>query len=343
MSSERINIVGLDTVWGFKTIELYEGDISGWDLESDMLVVSAFANGYHPLPDTVLGDLKLKLGLDVRDEEKRLEYDFRGPLGLWISRSLTGFPFRRFLVLEMIGRYWPIEECITNAFAAIAALSAKGIEVQTLTMPILGAGHQKIPLSAIVPPLLTAAEAALRRHQLPERILFVEKNPARAHHLAEEMDRALRRTAVTLPHTEVLMNLRADLRRALDHSIGLVADGYKGLFDEARRIFDSGSKRSSEIGVIARSLVEFVVDDLLSRKRPSNDLLKKIDDLAQLGIAPWMRGYMHTLRILGNESAHAKSSDGRLPAHLTQEDLTISLFCLQRVLDFWRQHKSEKK
>ena len=221
------------------------------------------------------------------------------------------------------------------------ALSAKRIDVRTVAMPVLGAGHQNIPPAEIVPPLLAAAEGALRRHELPHRVIFVEKNPSRARHLAQEMDKTLRRAAVTLPHTELLLNLRADLRRALDHAAELVPDGYKALFDEARRVFDSESTRSSEIGVIARSLAELVVDDLLARKKVSNDLLKKIDDLAELGIAPWMRGYIHTLRILGNESAHAKSSDGRLPAHIGQEDLTISLFCLERVLDFWRQYKSQ--
>ncbi len=340
MASERLNIVGIDTVWGFKTIELYEGDLSGRDLHFDVLVVSAFANGYKPLAGTLLGDLRSNLGLDIRDEEKICEYDFRRPLGLWFSRYLDGFPFKRVLVLEMTGTYWPIEECITNAFAAVAALASKCLDVKTLAMPILGAGHQQIPLSSVVPSLLSSAEAALRRQQLPERIIFVEKHSSRARHLAEEMDRTLRRSAVTLPHTEVLLNLRADLRRVLDHAAELVGDGFKALFDDARRVFDSDSSRSSEIGVVARALVEFVVDDLLSRRRVSNDLLKKIDDLSDLGVAPWMRGYMHTLRILGNESAHAKSADGRVPAHLAQEDLTISLFCLQRVIDFWRQQKT---
>jgi len=317
------------------------GQAPGTDLHFDLLVVSAFANGYNPLAGTLLGDLKNNLGLDVRQEEKTPDYDFRRPLGLWVSRRLSGYPFKRILVLEMTGGYWPIDECITNVFAAVAALSAKEIDVRTLAMPILGAGHQAIALSVIVPRLLTSADAAFRKHQSPERIIFVEKDSSRARHLAEEMDRTLRRAAVTLPHTEVLLNLRADLRRGLDCAVELVADGYRGLFDDARRVFDSESTRSSEIGVIARSLVEFVVDDLLSRKRVSNDLLKKIDDLSELGIAPWMRGYMHTLRILGNESAHAKSADGRIPSHLAQEDLTISLFCLQRVIDFWREQKSK--
>jgi len=72
------------------------------------------------------------------------------------------------------------------------------------------------------------------------------------------------------------------------------------------------------------------------------DLVKKIDDLGDRGIAPWIRGYMHTLRILGNESVHEKTSDGRIPAHLNQDDLALCLFCLQRVVEFWRDYRSTR-
>ncbi|MGH7848110.1 MAG: hypothetical protein ACREQW_23450 [Candidatus Binatia bacterium] len=176
MQTERLNIVGLDTAWGFKTIELYEGDLSADGISFDLLVASAFAGGYNPRPGTLFGDLKINQGIDMRDEETTAEYDFRRPLGLWISRELHGHSFRRILVLEMIGMQWPMEECIKNAFAAVAAVSAKGIDVRTLAMPVLGAGNQGIPPSEILPPLLRAAEASLRRHELPERIVFVEKD-----------------------------------------------------------------------------------------------------------------------------------------------------------------------
>jgi hypothetical protein len=117
---ERLNIVGLDTVWGFKTIELYEGDLSSEELNFDLLIVSAFADGYKPLAGTLLGDLNINLGFDIREEESAPAYDFRRPLGLWISRELQGYHFRRILALEMRGGYWPINECIANAFAAVA-------------------------------------------------------------------------------------------------------------------------------------------------------------------------------------------------------------------------------
>ena len=338
----RLNIVGIETAWGFKTIELYESDISRTDLNCDLLILSVFVGGYNPRPGTLLGDLKESLGFDVRDEEKMPAFDFRGPLGLWVSRGLQEYSFRRIMALEMKGSYWPITECIENVFAAVAALSAKGVEVGTIAMPVLGAGNQKIAPSEIIPSLLRAAEGALRRHECPQRILFVEKNENRAKLLAQEMDTTLRRASVTLPKTQLLSSLRFDVKKAFDNAAGLVPKGHLSLFDEARRLIDSETTRSFEIGVVGRRVVEFVVDDILSRKQPSTDLIKKIDDLGELGVAQWIRGYMHTLRILGNESVHEKTSDGRVPAHVKIEDLPVSLFCLQRVVDFWHEYRARK-
>jgi hypothetical protein len=339
MDSERLNIVGLETAWGFKTIELYEADLSLTNFDSDVLVFSVFAGGYNARPGTLLGDLKSNLRFNISDEEKMPAYDFRKPLSLWISRALQGYPFRRVIAIEMKGSYWPIKECIDNVFAAVAALSAKGVEVRTIATPVLGAGNQKIAPAEIIPSLLNAAEGALRRHECPRRILFVEKNSTRAQLLSQQMDLTLRRASITLPKTELLKSLRADLKKGLDNAADLVSMGHAALFDEARRLVDSETTRSVEIGLIGRRLVEFVVDDILSYKKPSIDLVKKIDALDERKIAPWIRGYMHTLRILGNESVHEKTSDGRIPAHVNQDDLALCLFCLQRVVEFWKAYR----
>jgi hypothetical protein len=89
--------------------------------------------------------------------------------------------------------------------------------------------------------------------------------------------------------------------------------------------------------MLGRRLVEFVVDNLLHKPNTSPDLIKKIDDTAALGVAPWIRSYMHMLRLLGNEAVHEKSTEGRKPPYVEQEDLVICLFCIQRLLGFWTE------
>ena len=97
-------------------------------------------------------------------------------------------------------------------------------------------------------------------------------------------------------------------------------------------------------GVLARRLIEFVVDDLIRSTggTPGIDLFQKIETLHNRNIAQWISSYMHVLRIFGNESAHERNKD-RVPSELTENDFIISLFCLNRVLQFWLDQKLNLK
>ena len=112
---------------------------------------------------------------------------------------------------------------------------------------------------------------------------------------------------------------------------------------ELHRLASETTCSSHEVGLIARRLVEFVVDDLLARPKTSPDLARKIDALGALGVSPWIRGYMHTLRLLGNEAVHERGSDGRFPPHVGQEDLAIALFCTRRIVVFWKAFVAEQQ
>ena len=113
------------------------------------------------------------------------------------------------------------------------------------------------------------------------------------------------------------------------------------LFLEIQDVFRRTDLRSFEAGVLARRLIEFVVDDLIrsSGGTPGIDLFKKIETLHNRNIAQWISSYMHVLRIFGNESAHERNTH-RMPSELTENDFIISLFCLNRVLQFWLDTKT---
>jgi hypothetical protein len=81
-----------------------------------------------------------------------------------------------------------------------------------------------------------------------------------------------------------------------------------------------------------------IVIDILKKKEIFG-LSKDINKLINLGIADWIRAYMHVLRIFGNESAHEKSTSGRIPVNITASDLALCLFCLQRLLEFYLDFK----
>jgi hypothetical protein len=335
------NQIGIDTRHGYRTFELYRGDLTKMGCQVDLLAISAFGRNYYPTPKTVIGALSSELGLDVSQLAATCELDLRSALGIWISRPVAGFEFDRILCVEIIGTSFDPHEVLNNVFVGIAVLEAKGVSVASLALPLLGAGPQMLNPQDVMKTLLPAAKRALDTSSSLTRVLFVEINPERVEALNEAMDTVLGRSRVTLPKGPLIESLRADLLTSLSTHRDLLPSGHSTLFSDMRRVLHNEGTRSFELGIMARRLVELVVDDLLERRKTSPNLPEKIDRLGELGVAPWIRGYMHTLRLLGNDEAHEKNKTGRLPAFASEEDLAICLFSIQRIWNFWAEWKQQ--
>lgn len=139
---ELCNVVGIDTPLGFRSFELYEGDLTDPAAAADVLVVSAFANSYHPTPGTLIHALETRMGIVVASLLRNCLYDFRRELGLWLSQELATGHFRHILAMELRGGYQPLEEVLENIFVGLAILEAKHVEIQTLALPLVGSGLQ---------------------------------------------------------------------------------------------------------------------------------------------------------------------------------------------------------
>jgi Domain of unknown function (DUF4145) len=336
-----INGLTLETEKGLRMIELYEGDISTINFSVDLLVISAFRGSYGPTRGTVIASLAKNLAINVKNLRFESALDLAESLGIWFSKELRSGPFRRVLCVEMTGYGISVEELIENVFVGVAVMEAKGIVVRSMVLPVLGAGSQHIQAALILATLLPAAKEAIQRSSNLERISFVEINPERAAELDKAMNEILGRSNIRLPKGSLIQNLKADILAALAKNEHLVSQGHRNLIEEMRRILNFENARSFEIGILGRRLVEFVVDELLNKKKTSPTLDSKIDELANLGVAGWIRSYMHVLRMLGNESAHEKDNSGKKPSFASEDDLVISLFCVLRVWNFWATWKSE--
>jgi uncharacterized protein DUF4145 len=337
-----LNQLAIETRHGLRTIELYEGDLTATGFSADLLAISAFQSSYVLTHGTVIGSLATSLAINVEELRENCALDLRASLGIWISKPLEVGPFRRLLCVEIIGQDLSIEELIENVFVGVAVLEAKGTPVTSLVLPVLGAGSQQIKAANILASLLSAAKRAIYGSSKLERISFVEIHPPRAAELDVAMNTLLGRSNIRLPKDSLIQNLKADILAAVSKSQDLVPSGHRNLIDEMRRVLNIESARSFEVGILGRRLVEFVVDDLLSKKNTSPNLDMKIEELANHGIAGWIRSYMHVLRVLGNESAHEKDDSGKRPSFAIEEDLVISLFCLLRLWNFWASAKSEQ-
>lgn len=336
-----INELAIETDKGLRTIELYEGDLTAIAFSADLLVLSAFRGSYGPTRGTVIGALAKKLAINVKTLRNDCALDLADSLGIWLSKELRSGPFRRILCVEMTGHDLSVDELVENVFVGIAVLEAKGVLVRSLVLPVLGAGSQRIDPQVVLAGLLPAAKDTIQRSANLERISFVEINPARAVELDKAMNDILGRSNIKLPKGSLIQNLKADILAAISKTQHLVPAGHRNLVEEMRRVMNIDGARSFEVGILGRRLVEFVVDQLLNKKKTSPNLDMKIDELGNRGVAGWIRSYMHVLRMLGNESAHEKDNSGKRPSFASEEDLVISLFCVLRVWNFWASWKSE--
>lgn len=348
---ERLNVVGIETSRGYRVMELYRADLTSGAVAADVLVVSAFQGDYTDVPGTLLASLKAELNIDLDHESRHAALDLRSALGCWVSREVEGaLPFDRILVVEIpwnVRATAPTEaggvnESINHVFVTLAVLEAKGIPIASVAMPVLGTGSQRLPSGDIVAALLREGEKALQRQQYLERISFVERNPDRAAELSEAMDKQLGRAAITLPKSELIESLKHEVAMAVSNLAADLPPGHSRLSQELHHFAANPTRSFHEVGLVARWVVEYVVSDLLPNSKSNTNLLSRIDSLGSIGVTPWVRGYMHTLRHLGNEAAHSSDTSKLIPPHAAKEDLAIALFCVLRVISFWREYRASE-
>jgi len=329
-----LNLVEIETRRGFRSFELHCADITRIKERVDVLVVSAFAGSYEPTPGTVIGALEAQCGISMEKLYEDPEFDFVDGLGCWASNTLTDQRFTRLICVEIIGKERTIEEAIENVFVMLSLLELKGVAVESVAFPILGAGEQGLDAGPTISTMLEHGLALLKRSEHLTRILFVEKDPERAAQLDEAMNRLLCRSKVTLPKGQLAEGVRDEVLKLLDRVIDTTEQQTIGVFWDLRSVLKSPDSRSLHQGIASRNFVEVLVDRLVETKGDI-DLKTRIDRVPDKEIAPWIASYMHVLRIFGNESAHDRSKSKRTPASINEADLALCLFCIQRLLDFY--------
>ncbi len=330
---QRINVVGFNTRHGYRTCELYFGDLSNMDRAVDVLVVSAFAEGYDPTPGSVIGALYTNRGVSVSSLSKTPAWDFRSSLGLWISLPLDDPYFTRLLCAELVGGRRPSEEVLDNVFVALSIMEAKEVPVRRVALSPLGTGHQRLPLGRVADTLIQASRRFLERSPTAETVLFVTNDRRGADDLADAFDEALGRTSEVIPVGQLIESVRVDLIHLFNSAHGLFSSHDNELKSDWLALLRRHDVRVSELGLLGRRLVELLVTRLGSP--PTGPLYQRIAALEKAGsIAPWICGYMHVLRHLGNEAAHNDTLNNRVPAYVEEGDLGLALLCVERLIRF---------
>lgn len=339
---QRLNVVGLHTKQGFKTCEFYQGDITALDRSVDVLVISAFAGDYLRTPGSVIGALWDRCRIDVARLAQNPAFDFRAALGVWCSEPVPGQAFGRVLCTDILGGPHSVEHVLENVFVVLTVLEAKHVPVRRVALPVLGAGNQQLPPDLVARELIQSARRYLERSSTAESVLFIELDDKKAAELALATDTVLGRQSALLAPTQLVESVRADLGNAFREAESLFEPDARNLRDDWYRLLRSPVVRTAELGLLGRRLVELLVAHLGGGS--SGHLQQRIRSLEVSGhIAPWICGYMHVLRHLGNEAAHEQDREHRVPSFVEQSDLGLSLLCVERLLSFWQQTRTKEE
>jgi hypothetical protein len=197
-----------------------------------------------------------------------------------------------------------------------------------------------LEIENLLRPILEGAHWALRILKSTDRVCFVEIDENRANEMNIAMDDVLGRVKIAVAKGVVVDAIRAEIRDQLEKLDN--TDAEVGKLSERLRNAISHDSRSADIGMAGRLLREFVVAQILSptdtKKLAPFDTMR---ELRSRHIAEWVIRYLDLLHAFGNEAAHHKTQHTR-PPEIESEDLTVCLFAIQRVMDFWIGWKAAK-
>ena len=186
-----------------KEISVFCDDITAFPYPIDVMTTSAFVGSYAPTPGTLFRAL-LNMGISVERLAKKPEIDLRDPCHVWLSGEV---PFhkgnvRRIGCVELLGRHltgkedFEREQTMINSIRAyfhmldIAALY--GVPMETVSLPLLGAGNQGLSGELLLIPLINECIAFLKRNHGVKNIWFIERNPEKAELIANSLRKSLR-------------------------------------------------------------------------------------------------------------------------------------------------------
>lgn len=188
----------LNTESGPKQIAVYQCDVLDFPEPIDILTTSAFHRSYHPTPRTLFHALYQRK-IDVESLAQWPAIDLRQLCNVWLSQAVDS-PFakiRRVGCIELHQMNWDgsantsFEKELLNSlkayFQMLDIAATYGIPMDTIALPLLGAGRQHISANLTMIPIINECIAFLKRNQSVKRIYFIERDGAKAELIARTL------------------------------------------------------------------------------------------------------------------------------------------------------------
>lgn len=191
----------IHTSSGEKSISVHAMNLLQISEPIDVMAVSAFYHSYSPNRGTLMEAL-LRANINVWELSHDPEIDLRKNVNVWLSKEVKEplLPIKRIGCIEMSpvsadGEAWKnIEGKILSSIRAyfhmleIASLSQ--IPVETIGLPVLGAGMQNISLDLILVPILNECVRFLESNEQVKKIHIITKNQGHAYQFAKTLDQS---------------------------------------------------------------------------------------------------------------------------------------------------------
>lgn len=184
------------TDFGDKQLEIHCCDILDFGEDIDILTTSAAVGSYAPTPRTMFAALR-NVGICVRELAQEPDFDLRNRCNVWLSHALAE-PIQgirrigcvELMRLSLLGcDLAEIERAIIDSirayFAMLQIASIYDVKMETVAMPLLGAGNQHIAMDMMIVPLFNECIHFLKHNPEVKRICFIERNPAKANFIAQ--------------------------------------------------------------------------------------------------------------------------------------------------------------
>jgi hypothetical protein len=335
-----VNIVEFSTAVGYKSIELHHADITKFEKQVDLLVISAFKKNYDPTNGTIIQFLQSNLDINVAELSQKSELDFRHQMNIWLSERLKTVFFDRILCIEGMLAFdieKSLNDSFRNLFSFISLLEYHNIKIKSIVMPLLGSGDQAIKSEDIIPIMMYYFKKALETNLNLSKIYVVEINSEKVQNIKLGFDKYLKNEHLEIGKINADQVLVEELIRSLKYLQNRDAD-YK--YDESTNALIDRLERNDlslyEFGILCRRFLELSVQKILGDTIPKNsNLKKKIDALHKKNTAKWIIDYFHVIRNIGNSAAHSQNIlNPTFPARVGKNDIQATIVILKCIVEF---------
>lgn len=331
----EVNSTGFE--WGgrYRTFRVLHGSVTR--TKSEMLVLSAEIGESGTWSGQAMGAVDLQLGLGPIERRlfhgNGLEVVIRSPIH-------NEAPFDRVMLMGIPSEWGDLTsqqyaELVRAMLTSLRAEETWNEGIDTVSCSLLGGNRLACSMSEAGALLIESARLWMRHSELGEEFHLVLIDANEAASFSKAMDEALGRVVERIVEHPVAEPLRTQLVEAISQLPSELRRPAEPLVDTLNA---AGGLTVELVCTFARSWVEQLAIHLLKEAgvKPSGEFMRSIEKLREHGlVSPWIAGYMHTCRIMGNKAVHPpKSPPSYSPDRLMSTDLVAVMSALHALVVF---------